>query len=303
MRRAISCLAVLASLLVSNLTTARPEHRFRIERSQPFSTEPLAAEDMKRLAAGEPPRVNSKVWVRTTTERSLFKYKGDDGYCHSPNMHVGFVVNYTVDFSAAAIVKTSDPEGMVVTRDANGAITRAGTQRDWFFVHEKKDVIAIERYFSRDCAADKKGEIKPLPGTVFESRYELRQTASDARNKMRSFEIKIIIPQLDPDPSRRIEMVFSDSKGRSRVVMREYLGKEPASQTLSSEDSLERIIWPEGPGYRQISRIEKHSGDQSLLEEHSVSQWRVEKNGQRKKVAEQDLRQEQEESQADDELQ
>lgn len=301
MNRTIPSMAVLLSLSASPLACAQPKGGFPIERSHPTISEPLASDDVKHLASGDPPPVFFQYWLGNPEGQGLFRYlKAKRSYQHAL-AELGFAMKFTTDFSAAAAVKAKDAEGMVITRDTKGTIVKAGTQRDWFFVRSQKNMIAIEWYLAKDCSADENGEVKPLPGVPFANRSELRQISYDSRNKTRVFQIISIVPDVDPSATKQLEIVLSEPKGRSQVVLREYIGLDPKDRKLILEDRIERIFWPEGPGYRQIIRTEKYSDDQSDLVKHVVEKWRVNPAGEQQKIDEQDLLQQPEEEPSEEE--
>jgi len=83
---------------------------------------------------------------------------------------------------------------------------------------------------------------------------------------------------------------FQDTKGRVQVVGRNYKGDKINPEALESQDSLQRVFWKEGPGYRQIAKLEVRSPDGTLqLTEHTITSWRVDKDGNRKLVETQKL--------------
>lgn len=302
MNRAIFTTAVISSLLITHLTSGEPERRFPFEESALEPTDCLSATNMKRLAAGLPPYVSNLYAFGGAPGRSPFGYKDSDGIFRRANMQVGFVTNYETNFSIADLVKVFDSEGMVVIRDKNGTIIKAGTLGDWFFVRKEKDVIVLERYLTKDCAVDKNGEVNPLPGAIADVYQELRQISFDSKNKVRHFRIVEYWPTINTQPYRYLESIFIEQTGRSKAIMREYLGHELDAKFLTYESSLERAIWPEGKGFQQISRKEVNREGKMILTRHTVEYWRVEKNGERVKIKEEDLREKHREPVSDENL-
>jgi len=263
---------------------------FVIEQSRVDLTPPLSAEEMQRLAAGTPPRVRACRIIFADAYPGFFTYRCADcggTTCHRTSPSVQFNFTQNAKFSVAGLVSPTEAEGMRVLRGPDGVIQQMANMKECYFFSQAKEVIVVERYFAFDCETTPDGWMKPLAGAACQTRFEARELAPDPARGIRSFQCQVFS---ENQGNMTCLEEFQDTKGRVQVVGHNYKGDKIDPETLESQDSLQRVFWKEGPGYRQIVKQEVRSPDGTLqLIEHTITSWRVDKDGSRKLVETQKL--------------
>jgi hypothetical protein len=276
-----------------------PQKEYRIEESYTSALTPFTAQEIKNLAAGIPPNTKSFTNVSRHSEGGLAS-----SLCasctsgHRTTSSLRMEVSYERDFSVVSSVLPVNAEGMRIVRGRDGGIEQAASAMDGFFVTSGKDWIAIEQYHLFDCVVGENGKLKVAPGASFAGRCEVRLVRTEAAKKSKTFEMKKFYPLRTKEKCELIVVDLSQAKGRSQVVLHTYVGAEPvaAPEALLNHMTMQRIIWPEGPGYRQIhiaSEKNMQTGELGITS-HKVESWRVEKTGRRVLVSTEDLKEKEE---------
>jgi len=287
---------VLAGLALSVISHAAPTLAadapggYVIEQGHLDVTAPLDAEELQRFAQGIPPRVRYFPWISFDAWPGFFVFRcGECGgtYFHSSAAYLEFRFSQNLKFSVADLIVPGEAQGLRVVRGPDGAIQEAETMKNVYFIHQDKDVIVTERYMAFDCETSAEGRMKTLPGAVCRSRCEVRELAPDVAKGIRRFQTLVLGEQ-----QGTLTMVdeFQETKGRVQLMCRNYKGDQVSPEHLTVQTSLQRVFWKDGPGYRQISKNEVRQADGSLqLTEHTITSWRVAKDGSRKLVDTQKL--------------
>ena len=287
-KRALTGLALSVLIVASPAGAAEPPARFVIEPSCVDDTsKPFDAGEMQRLAAGMPPRLMSVCTVSFHEEPGFFTYRCRKDGNHHSNASFQFKFTQQAKFSVAGLFLPKEAEGMRVLRGPDGGIQQVVTMKNCFFISQDKDLIASERYLAYDCETTPEGWMKVLPGAVCASRSELREQAPDPAKGIRTFEIKVLG---EKKGTLIFVLEFQETKGRVQVASHNYGGDKPSPENLTSQGTLQRVFWKEGPGYRQITKNEVREPDGTLrITEHTITNWRVDKQGYRHLVDTQKL--------------
>jgi len=261
-----------------------------IEQSTMNIAASLDARDMKRIAAGMVPRVRSFFSTSAEMRSGWFTYGcGEcvDGSCHRSLPQLRLVTDCQVAFTAAEIVKPSDPQGARFVRAADGSIVQSASTKDCCFVSSAKDVIIVDRYHTCDCRTEADGLMKPQSDAERLAHFEIRDVTSGPGKETRKFEIRST--EKAADPQLMIDE-FSERKGQSQSISVVYRGHEAKPEALKARAFFQRVNWPEGPGYRQIQKLETaEPGAEMKVILHVIENWRVAPDGSRKMVDRQEL--------------
>ncbi len=282
-KRALTGLALCVLIVASPAGAAEPSGGFVIEPScTDESHKPLNAEEMQRLAAGIPPQIMSVFPLSSTNDPGFFSFRC--GSCEGQLTHhniasIQFKITQHAKFSVAGLLLPREALGMRVLRGADGGIQQVATMKDCYFTSQDKDRVVTERYFVSDCETTAEGRMRVLPGAVCLSRCEVREWTPDPAKGIRTFEIKVLGEQKG---TAIYVMEFQETKGRVQVTSHNYKGEKPGPENLTSRGSLQRVFWNEGPGYRQIAKREVLRPDETwLITQHTITSWRVDKEGRR----------------------
>lgn len=260
-----------------------------IEKSTVNDAAPLDAADLQRMAAGMPPRVRSMLTLSAELCSGWFicicPKCGDHANRGVPRLRL--LTDCQTPFTVAEVVKPFEAQGARFVRGTDGAIVQAATTKDCSFVSSAKGVITVERYHTPDCRTDADGRMQPLPDAVRQSRVEIRELTDGPGKGLRSFEVK---GTEEPGGEFLMTMEHRERKGQSQVVTTMFRGHETKPEAMVSRGFLQRVTWPEGPGYRQIRKVEAADPDGEMkVTEHVVESWHVAPDGSRKLVEKQEL--------------
>jgi len=254
-----------------------------IEQSHLNLAPPLDAEEMRRFAQGIPPRVRLFPFVSYDSYTGFFcfrcgEHSGRVNHRNCPYLQLNLTEN--VKFTAAEVLVPAEAQGMRVLRGPNGELQQVVNMKDCYFISQDKDVIVSERYYVYDCETTPEGRMKVLPEAVCLSRLEIRELAPDPAKGMRTFKAQVFG---EKQGTLTFLYDFQETKGRVQVMVHQYKGDQISPETLTLQNSFQRVFWKEGPGYRQILKVEVRQPDGSLqLVEHTIASWRVAKDGSRK---------------------
>ena len=282
---------ILAALIVGTAAAwaDEPGGQPVIEKPNVSFVGPLDASDLKRMAAGMPPKVVSIYSTSSEPWSGWFTFACDS--CSAANRHrnlsrLCLVTSCQSPFTVAAVVQPEDPQGGRFSRGADGAIQQLSTTKDCSLVSTAKGAIIVERYHTMDCRTQANGLMVPLPDAVRQARFEIRDLTADPGKDHRKFEI--IGTEKAGDSLMTAE--HSERKGQVQLVTQLYRGRAAKPEALFKRGMLQRVLWPEGPGYRQI-RKEENAGPDGELKVilHVIESWQVAPDGTRKMVEKQEL--------------
>ncbi|MEI6674333.1 MAG: hypothetical protein WCO57_04055 [Verrucomicrobiota bacterium] len=291
MKHTLTGLALSVLITTAPSRAADPPATFVIEPSCTDELhKPLDAEEMQRMAAGIPPQIMMIYPLSSSNDPGFFSYRC--GSCGGKSGHhnralIQFIITQHAKFSVAGLLLPKEALGMRVLRGADGGIQQVATMKDCYFTSQDNDVIVTERYFVSDCETTAEGRMQLLPGAVCVSRCEVREWAADPAKGIRTFEMKLSGKAEKPATYVR---EFQETKGRVQITDFNYNGDKPSPENLTSRGTLQRVFWNEGPGYRQIDKDEVRMPDGTwLITQHSITSWRVDKEGRRHLVDTQEL--------------
>ncbi|MBN8459709.1 MAG: hypothetical protein J0M04_17910 [Verrucomicrobia bacterium] len=278
MKRVLTILALGAAA-----AAAEPAAKQVIEKAASNRLSPLEAADMKRMAAGQPPRMVLFFTIASDSRSAWFGYSCDE--CKINSVHRGapqlcVSVNFGSPFTPAALLDADDGQGARFLRDADGAIRQMSTTKETFFVTADKDAIVVDRYRNYDCAVEPDGSMKPLPGVKRVTRTEIRENKEENTKEARRFSVT----GNDMNGVFRFMLEVGESKGVSRTFSEFYRTSDGGPEELVSRNTTVRTPWKEGSGYRQTLKSEKSVGGTVQLVEHVIESWQVAPDGSRKIV-------------------
>lgn len=287
-RRTIRCREAVKRVLTilalgAAAAAAKPAAKQVIEKPASDRQVPLAAADLKRMAAGQPPRAILFYTIACDSRSAWFGYSCDE--CKVDSIHRGaprlcVSVNFGSPFTPAALLEADDGQGARFLRDADGAIRQLSTAKETFFVTADKDVIVVDRYRNYDCAVEPDGSMKPLPGVERVARTEIRENKEKNTKEIRRFSVT----GNDMHGVFRLVMELGESEGESRTHSEFYRTSDGGPEVLVSRTSMIRTPWKEGSGYRQTMKTELNAGGTLQLAEHVIESWQVAPDGSRKIV-------------------
>lgn len=285
MKRIVATLAIGTAAVWADESGGQPV----IEKANVNLVRPLDAADLKRMAAGMPPRVVSIYSTSSEPWSGWFTFACES--CPDTNRHrnlsrLQFLTSCQSPFTVAAVVHPEEPQGGRFARGADGGIQQLTTTKDCSLVSTEKGAIIVERYHTMDCRTQADGLMVPLPDAIRQARFEIRELTAGPGKDHRTFEI------IGTEAAGNSVMTaeHSERKGQVQLFTLLYRGHEAKPEALVHRGMLQRVVWPEGPGYRQIRKEESAGPDGPLkVTQHAIESWRVAPDGTRKMVEKQVL--------------
>lgn len=299
MKFVIRSMIVLLGMLTVAGAEKKPQTQptFAIEDSGGLLQNPMSSEDFERYQQGKLPRIVTIF----PSESSIFASgfvdyleKGNENNERLNNWHrtapkVALISSLDGKISLAANLRLRSALGMRLVRGEDEKILQACTLTDVYFFSEEKSKITVERYLERDCTTNQDGLMAPRPGIKWKFREEFWENPKEHTSHSRVIYCKY--QYSDGSPDKNFVVTISESAGRSENSFEIYRGKPGIPENLVERNMMQRVMWPEGPGYRQIKKIEvaKENGPGIKLKTHVMESWRVDKTGFRTLVKSENL--------------
>ena len=289
---------LLPALLLApaSARAGEPPATREIETLAPDPAAPLSAIDLERFRQGGLPRFRNSIPVQpgvTMTGHGRYRCHASEPdkekvYWHRSDPRMRLVVFSDSEISLDAVVRFDRCFGMRVLRGPDGRLRQVSTIADVFFFSEERSRIALERYRTLDCETSRDGSMRPREGAEPETRTELWADPGDRTDTSWTFRSRQILPNGKPD--RIIVTTFSETPALAEIESWTYDGRDESSDNLTALDSIQRVPWPEGPGYLQIIKAERRKPGQGMvLEANVVESWTVGEDGAKTRVKSEDL--------------
>jgi len=270
---------------------------FVIDDSGGKVANPMPAKDLERFKQGKQPRIVQSIFTESSTFRpgyvGYFIEHGDeiaDRYAWI-NTRARLSLKSSIDseISLAASVGIQCALGMRVVRDGEGGVIQATTLPDVFFFSEAKSKVTVVRYLARDCSPNREGLMVPLPGAKWQYKQELWEDLGARTPQSRVIHCRQ--QYADGAPDQTSVTTHSESEGRLESLNETYRGDPKDPGNIIQRSLLQRVKWPDGPGYRQIRKMEyldRPRGGPRVVR-HTVECWKVDDSGVRTMVKTEDL--------------
>lgn len=267
-----------------------------IETLLPAPSTPLSAIDMKRFENGKLPRFQSWLPVEPGVAHSGFvRYRchlsepeKENIFWHRSDPLVKLLVLSDSRISLASVVGFESCLGMRILRGPDGNLRQASTMIDVYFFSEEGSKIAVDRYRAVDCEITRDGSMVARKGAIRQFRTEIWEDPGERTEK--SWVFRSRQHPSNGSPPKTIVTTFTETAALSEVVSFIYAGMTAEPANLIDSNSIQRVPWPEGPGYRQIIRAEKlKPGQGMVLETNVVESWTVASDGTKTRVKIEDL--------------
>jgi hypothetical protein len=287
---------VLVSLLC--LAVARAEEKqaaYVIETSLQEPSAPLSKLDLKRFKEGKLPRFQSALPLIGITQAGHARNRCHTSesekervYWHHSNPRMNLVVYSDSKISLDTVVKFDRCFGMRILRGPDGKLRQASTITDAFFFKEEGSRITVDRYRAIDCETTRDGSMVVREGAKRQFRTEVWENPGERTEK--SWVFRSRQQPSNGNPHRIIVTTFTETAALSEIASLTYEGMTEEPANLTDFNSIQRVPWPEGPGYRQIIKAEKlKPGQGMVLERNVVESWTVGSDGTKTRVKTEDL--------------
>ena len=256
---------------------------------------PLSALDFKRFKEGKLPRFQSALPLIGVTQAGHARNRCHSSepekqkvYWHRSNPRIKLLVYSDSKISLDKVVKFDGCFGMRILRGPDGKLRQASTITDAFFFKEEGARITVDRYRAMDCETTRDGSMVVRDGAKRQFRTEVWENPGERTEK--SWVFRSRQQPSNGKPHRIIVTTFTETAALSEIVGFTYEGMTEEPGNLTEFNSIQRVPWPEGPGYRQIIKQERlKPGQGMLLVTNVVESWKVGEDGTRTRVKTEDL--------------
>ena len=169
-------------------------------------------------------------------------------------------------------------EGLKVYRSGDGATIQVTAESTFGEFARQPDGWIMRLWNIEDTRyGDILGTRVALPDRKAISEMKVREIARDPEEG----RLEVIIQVTDREGESCGRYVLTHGAKRTVLLSEDYIGHQVDESRLRFRNTVQRIYWADGPGYRQMTRTFKGAGGQLVMQEDIDEYYRVDDQGVR----------------------